>query len=395
MSIYRYLKNPCYLYFSLWCFYLLQGTFYESGSIISQAILFVILIISLGDMIRVNMIIDKPLYFKGLNYLFSLFTIYGIILMIVDGAYVKSQYFSPPTYNYLRTIYYSILPVYSCYYYTYKGYINDKSLQKWVIVFMGVAILEYFRIKDEELHRLLDAGSNRTEMTNNIGYMMLLLTPCCFAFKKVMIRVIYISISLSFVFFSMKRGAILIAAICILMLLWSLLKKTNSNKKIAICFVVCVALYFVVGFIENFASSSEFFQQRLEETLSGNSSGRDSLFTNLIDHFLYKANLFQILFGMGAEGTIKVTYNYAHNDWLELLTNQGLLGLVAFFLYWIFFYKTIKSSNEDSMSRFVLKYIYVIMLLRTLFSMSIGDMNIYSSCMLGYALAYGFENNIE
>ena len=97
---------------------------------------------------------------------------------------------------------------------------------------------------------------------------------------------------------------------------------------------------------------------------------------------------------MGAEGTIKVTYNYAHNDWLELLTNQGIIGVIFFAYYWLGVYYTCKSKRLSKESRFALKYIFLILFLMTLFSMSINAMTIYSSSMLGYALADGFKTSL-
>lgn len=397
MKLSSVIKNPCNIYFTLWCFYLLQGTLYATGSTISQSLLALILAISFFDMIKVVSSRGLPIYFKGLNALLLLFTLYGFILILTDGSTVNTPHeFKPPTIGYLRNIFYSILPIYSCYYYSKKGYLTKEVFQRWVFLFIIIAVVEFFRIRREELQILIDAGSSRVDITNNIGYNILLLTPCVLIFNKEnILQYISLGVCVVFIILSMKRGAMLILAPCLVMLIWEKLKTTKRVYRGGVIIVILILLVVLWHFVNDFFSENDFFQSRIEETLSGDSSGRDTLYGDLIHHYFNDASLFQMFFGMGAEGTIKVTYNYAHNDWLELLTNQGIIGVIFFAYYWLGVYYTCKSKRLSKESRFALKYIFLILFLMTLFSMSINAMTIYSSSMLGYALADGFKRDNE
>lgn len=392
-----FFRNPCNIYFSLWSLYLLQGTLYESGSLTSQILLLIILLISVKDAVMTFNMPHLPVYFKGLNALVLMFTIYGVFLFFTDGVYVhtKTGYVTLSS-NYLRTLYYSILPVYSCYLYTRRGYLTGDVLKKWVLVFVVIAVSEFVRFQREKVEQYLNMGSERKEFTNNIGYIMLLLTPCAFIYqKKPLIQFIIYGICMALVFVSMKRGAILIAAIAALFFFMDNLKLSGRRTRYTIFFFTITTLVVLYYLAKEMMMTNELLNQRIEATLEGDSSGRNVIYSDLINHFVNDANIFQMIFGMGAEGTMKVTYNWAHNDWLEILTNQGIIGVSLFAFYWLDFWKTSNTRSYSRETRFVLKYIFLILLLRTFFSMSIGDMSIYSSCMLGYALADGFKRDFK
>ena len=83
---------------------------------------------------------------------------------------------------------------------------------------------------------------------------------------------------------------------------------------------------------------------------------------------------------------IRDSYNYAHNDWLEIAVNQGLLGLIIYAFYWLVFYKTWKNAiNSDAKTIFVLTIL--MLFAKSIFSMSYGAMTYVSASILGYALA--------
>lgn len=393
----KFFKNPCNLYFTLWCIYLLQGTLYESGSIISQTLLMLILLISLKDAYNVNKLEKLPAYFKGLNALVFLFTIYWLVLIMTDGfTYINKVGNETSSFNYLRTLYYSLLPIYSCYLYTRNGNLNANNYKKWVAAFVLVAIAEYVRMQREMIETYMNAGSDQSEFTNNIGYMIMLLTPCAFIYNKnTKIQILVYGICLLFVVLSMKRGAMLISFVALLIFLNDKFKMISKQKKTIFFTIIAIIFILLYGLIEEMLTTSVYFQERLEETMEGNSSGRDEIYSELLHHFVYETNVFQMFLGIGAEGTLKINKYMAHNDWLEILTNQGIVGIFLYIYYWLTFRYTCLNKKYSMEARFALKYLMVILFLRTMFSMSIMDMNIYSSSMLGYALADGFKRDFE
>ena len=71
--------------------------------------------------------------------------------------------------------------------------------------------------------------------------------------------------------------------------------------------------------------------------MEGDISGRDNIAKLIIDYHGTQANVFQIVFGSGSDGTLRLIGAYAHNDWLEILFNQGIVGIIMYVIYWISF----------------------------------------------------------
>ena len=114
----RQYLNKCNLYILLWVLYSLQGTLYASGSIISQGILAILLLWSIYYCFVVNTKYysrELPSFIKAVNIFLIMATIYGVVLIlsgkvlyITEGDIIKTSNF-----DYLKTIYISLLPIYS------------------------------------------------------------------------------------------------------------------------------------------------------------------------------------------------------------------------------------------------------------------------------------------
>ena len=132
---------------------------------------------------------------------------------------------------------------------------------------------------------------------------------------------------------------------------------------------------------------SAYFQKRLEDSFEGNSSGRDKIYSAMLSFFWNETTPLQFLFGSGANATLRVARVYAHNDWLEIAVNQGLLGLMIYMIYFLIFFKTVLSKRNNSSAKLALQLVFIICFMKTLFSMSYNDMNIGTTFVLGYCLA--------
>ena len=110
-----------------------------------------------------------------------------------------------------------------------------------------------------------------------------------------------------------------------------------------------------------------YFQKRIENTLDGNSSGRDVLYNSLANYFWNETTSMQFVFGSGANATLQVVGDYAHNDWLEIAVNQGVLGLLVYVFYWMLFCKTIMSSSLSPYAKLALQILFMIYFLKSLF----------------------------
>jgi O-antigen ligase len=128
--------------------------------------------------------------------------------------------------------------------------------------------------------------------------------------------------------------------------------------------------------------------------LEGNDSNRRNIYSNLIQAYVNKANPVNWLFGFGADGTILLTHRQAHNDWLQILVDHGLVGSIVFLVFWIrAFVSRKRFANNDL--KFLFSMVVIMLFVRTLFSMSINDMYISSNLILGYCLANMYSDLIE
>lgn len=377
--------NFCNFYILLWLVYDLQGILFGGrGGGLSTIIIYMLIGVSAYHFMYALFHYNMPKYMKGLTALVFMFTIYGAILVISGqtirfsrtGTLVKN-------YNYIKTIYISLLPIYSFYVFTRKGLLTKDILLKWTFVFFVAAVMQFFRHQREMLISIEDAE----EITNNYGYAFLSMIPLLVFWEhKRFVQYLGLGFSMLFIILGMKRGAILIGALCVVWFLLYSMKTASRRQKIwvvLLSIIIIIVGYYVVSYM---IQSSAYFNSRIENTLEGNSSGRDSLYGIFWQHFINESNPLRFLFGNGANATLKITWNYAHNDWLEIAINQGLLGIVVYLVYWIEFYKTWRKSKVDNQLFLAIGLVLLIFFLKTIFSMSYGAMSVYVTICLGYCM---------
>lgn len=372
-----------------WVLYYLQGIVYPEGGAISITLLGLTLLVSANCAIKVLQSRNTPVYFKGFNMLMLLFTIYGCALIVSSPStlYYPLSGKDMPSYNYIKSIYLSLLPIYPFYYYTKKGYLTAERLRIWGFIFLASITLSYFSMQREALAQLAEEGSSVEEVTNNLGYLFLSFLPMLVIYrKKPLLQFAAFAFVMAFLIMGMKRGAIAIGFVSATYFMWQLIKESSGRARFMFIFLSVAICVSVVYFFIHEMATSDYMQQRLESTMEGNSSGRDNLYSFFWHYFTDEADVLHYLIGRGANGTLEIYYNYAHNDWLEIAVNQGVLGLVVYALYYFGFYKTWKSATNTD-AKTILALMLFIFFAKTLFSMSYADMTFVATAPLGYALA--------
>lgn len=385
--------NRCDWYIAAWGLYYLQGIVYNEASTLSYALLGVNLLISAICAIKILPWSDNPIFFNGLNILMIMFTVYGVLYILANPytvTYVISGK-SMSSYNYIKNIYLSLLPIYAFYYFSRTGYLTKERLQRWGFVFLVLTTLFYFRIQQEMMQRILENGGIYDESTNNVGYMFLSCIPLLVLYRRELLQYVCLSVIMIFIIMSMKRGAIVIGVFTGAYIMYQTIKYSKSRKMI-ITLVAIVFLVAMLNFFEYRMNLSDYMIQRVQATIEGNSSGRDDLYSFFWTHFIERTDALHYLFGRGANGTLELYYNYAHNDWLEIAVNQGLLGIIIYAIYWVCFYKTWKYAS-NSEAKQILFIIMLIFFAKTMFSMSYGDMTYVVTSVQGYALATTKQSN--
>lgn len=389
MAVFKHI-NSCNLFIALYSVYL----FLKAGNPNSFTgyLLLMITVISFGYFVFVQIKMQQPRMLKWLSILFYMFTIYGLFY-IFFGETIYDYDGPIRQTDYLKKIAASLLPVYPFYYFASKGQFSIKYLNFWIPIFILLSIYCFTSYYNVLLTTAQQHGSYATEFTNNTGYLFVSLLPLIFLKKgNGIVNYIYIGICALFIVIGVKRGAIIIGGLCIVYYMFNILIDSKGYKKIGFIFLSIIAIGIAGYYISDFIENSSYFSYRLNNTLEGNMSGRDSIYDKMLDIFV-NSNILHMLIGHGADSTIYFTTMLAHNDWLEILVNQGIIGIVIYFCYFIVVYRTWRKYSKYSSIAYGLGGIFIVLFLKTLFSMGYTEYTLYMSMAYGYCMAY--INNIE
>lgn len=351
---------------------------------LSGVLLLVLGILSLGIFAYV-LFTEKhpPIPLKYWSLFTIILMIYGVIHLIQGEVLtIYETGIEIPPQNYLKMLIFSCVPIYAFYYFTKRKLLTLPKIQCWSIIFCIVAIIQYI-ITQNRFDDIFDS-----DFTNNAGYIVLSIFPLLAVWHNR--KLIQFAITILIVFFTLisaKRGAILIAFLCFAFLVFSSFKnKQKRGNKLIVLVTILVSMVILYQLILMQFSHNEYLMNRLYSTRDGNYSGRDVLYAYFIDYYFNVYDILHKLFGGGADHTIEIYDNYAHNDWIEILINNGLLGFFVYLFFWLAIIRTWLSQRQIPLYYETLGLYIMVYFCRTFFSMSYFDISIYSSIMLGYIL---------
>ena len=157
-----------------------------------------------------------------------------------------------------------------------------------------------------------------------------------------------------------------LAAVFLIFFIPQWLKTSRRNSFLIIVGIIAVTIIGLDYFRED-----AYLMTRIDQTAMGRSSGRDDIYNDIwkycmVDHF----SINTLLFGFGFNSSLKMTINMAHNDWLELLSCCGLLGIS---LYIVFFVQNLRECwnfKNDKALRLSLLLLTIMWFVKTFFSMA-------------------------
>lgn len=371
------------IYISIWAVFHI-GRYLEVSGI--TLLLLILFIWSLYDMYMLHRKTRLPRFVRVYDIMFVMFMFYGAMMFLgitsvgrveLDDKEIKST-------DYLIKILQSLAPFYTFYRNALKNKYDIHRINAWSVVFIVVAGLDYLlQLRNSLMSHLGD------EVVNNGSYVVLCLVPIICLFKNKLIQIVALLLCVFTILMAFKRGPILIMAICAIYYLYYTVHSTNNKFWVfALLFGAIVAGYYALN---RFILSSDLFQARLELTMEGYNSGRDDIVSNLLDAFK-NSNIFNMVFGHGAYGTVLLTGRLAHNDWIQILIDEGIMGIIihASFCWQLFLLwkNTPKETSEKlSLGTFVIIYLFT-----TMFSMAFDRIPVYEMVVLAYCAAnYGVK----
>lgn len=376
--------NRCDLYVLMYALYILQNVLYPQG-IINQLLQLLMLLMALIESFNVFRTRVNSTILKTLLCLVIMYCIYGgWIILFGDNT---------NSYMYLQSSLKSILPIFMFCYYTKINFLNEKRIQIYSIVILLITIQSYYKIEST-----MQMQTEDDEFTNNSAYGFVNLIPMLYFYrKKPIIQYVLLGLLMTFILICMKRGAMLIGSVTMVLFLFSNFKGSSVKQKIIVAILSIVIIIFSVSFIKDFIQGSDYFVNRIEKTLDGDSSGRDVIYGTLMDAFLNETSITHFLFGQGANATVKIVGTFAHNDWLETLINNGLIGGIILLLFFISFMRTVYKQRKrfPAYMYYAFVSLFIIMFFKTLFSMSIQSIGIANAMLLGYLIYWSTRSEIE
>lgn len=376
------LFDACTIYILLWLLGHVQNLFLSS-SLVSLSFSIPYLLMTLYYIAKVFVSFHPKGAMKALCVFFVVLVCYGVALLILDNAKGAENK------SFLMMLFNSLGPIFPFYVFTQQGLLTEKRMKNWFWPFLVVIIITFFVTQQRNLAEALESEYEYEEVTNNTAYSIAGLIPFVFLLRKKPIWQYFIMVLLlSFIVSGMKRGAMLTGALMLFWFVYVSVKTASKGKKLGIVLLTTITLIVGYRYIIRYYENSDYFQHRVEATMEGSSSNRDVIYETLWQHYINNDNILQLAFGEGAYHTQNVTGSLkAHNDWLELLIDCGLITVLLYVVYWMCFVIDWKKSKPDSLIFSMLGACFIYTYTRTFFSMSFSDMPFYINMIMGYCFA--------
>jgi len=319
---------------------------------------------------------------KAFSILYICFTIHGIISLLLGGGGNKAIW------GFLQMLSTSYLPIFGFYYLFKRHLIDEKWMMPIVVALLLSGIGDYY-VTEKEIYSSLGHGKDLTGIINNSSYRIIQMFPLLFLIRSNdWFRYAVIIVASVFVVMAAKRGPILISFVFLLIFLADTMH-FNKQRKCNFMKIASLAVAFYLGYmiVYQVVENNLFLQMRFEQTLEGDSSGRDEIYYHAFNHIINEQELHILCFGNGISSTLKILGISAHNDWLEIALNQGLIGIMIYLYYYYGLFVEWRRAGYSRELHMSLGMMILIILLTSFFSNSFNNLRIAASFTFGYCFA--------
>lgn len=245
-------------------------------------------------------------------------------------------------------------------------YTISNSNEKYIDIFITrifpiiFIINTFFYLEIRAVNSIVEtlSGTVGFRSSNEVFYIATLM-PLAFLQKKKWLKYLYLTIGLIMVLYSFKRSALLYSvAMYAIALYYDFFKgKTISFATKVMCIVaLVVSVFFIYNYIDE--QTDGHITKRIESSAEDGGSGRDEAYSLVIDKYASLDFPSQFL-GVGFNGVIRgykiavssnqdFHYISAHNDFLEMLADFGVVGLIIYLIIVYQFYLCIRKGKKLS-----------------------------------------------
>lgn len=273
----------------------------------------------------------------GIEKSILIFTVFNLVYFFISYLWLDT-----PSTSFIGNVLYAMLALLLYSFLGAEKVLTDKFLMITSVLITIAGIFYFYHVKELVLARYL-MGDDKS-VTNNGSVVFLMVLPLLFLVKNRMISIILFCVCLFFLIYGAKRGNIIAAVIPVVLYIYVFFKDDKKSIfKILISMAVFISI--TIWAIDLF-SENEYLLGRMLSIKEGDSSGRDVIYANAWNLWYHSDNMINLLFGYGFQGMLYHTTRMAHNDWLEILVDYGLIGCLFYLSIFICFAKYILSLNS-------------------------------------------------
>lgn len=357
------LRNPSFViitYFVLVFFYFSQSFIWGEENSIGRPALMIIMSVNVFYMIKC--ICDQRLT-TNLSKALVIFVLINFLYYIF-GDYLLMNVPPQKSFQIFKTVLLSTTCFFPLYFWTSRGY-RIESL-------ICILALAYFLV----IYISGIINPKGQNVVDNMGYYYLNFIPFLFLIKGKVYFKILLCLGLNVLIITCaKRGAIITATLVDVIFFNYIYRSKQISggcltKIWMLILIVCAGIYAWQEFQAN-----SFVLERFTALQHGNSSGRDIIYENLWNNWCNNYDFIQQIFGGGFCKSPQFNNGlFAHNDWLELLTDLGIIGVISYILVIVNMFRISFIPNNKA-TKYCILTISVIWFTKTLFSMSYLDEN--------------------
>lgn len=220
---------------------------------------------------------------------------------------------------------------------SYFGFLKNRNIERIIQFQCCVYILVWILFMYNKLF-LYQAGAGKL---NSVFYVVLLL-PFILSLNNQFWVKILIGLLVIAVVISMKRTAVVIVLFGILVFLW--FGKEQNKVRVLKILIALFVMLLVIMVIQNKIGVD--IIGKFEAISEDGGSGRVEMYSVLFN-LIFKRSPTSILIGDGYYGVINIIGETAHNDFLEILFDFGVIGFLSYlFIYYCLLRTFIKMKKQ-------------------------------------------------
>ena len=278
----------------------------------------------------------KQIFSNKINAVILLWAIYAVLVTLLTSEDlfldIRSVLWWPSVYF----VFYSIAR------YDYSEKVINILIKYIIPLLYILTVIIYFSFRRFSLETNVGAF----EADNSVFFVLALL-PFVFLLSK-RYKYIFLILAIAAAFYSFKRSAALYTAIIIVISLYFDFwyhKKISLFKTVIITIILVIGLVYGLTYLNN--STDGFLLSRFENISDDGGSGRIDIWKDTLNKFKASGIELQIA-GHGFNAVIKASPFSAHNDFLEMLYDFGIIGLSLYILFIILMvFCILKYKNLD------------------------------------------------